>query len=90
MRVAWIAPNGGNFTLNKLKGTGGWISSLETALLESTEDIELGIIFCHSEKLQPIVNEKVTYYPVHRPLESNVQKLYNRWFRNEEKFEDLH
>ena len=88
MRVAWIAPNGGNFTLNKLKGTGGWISSLETALLESTEDVELGIIFCHSEKLQPIVHDKVTYYPVHRPLESNVRKLYNRWFRDEEKFED--
>ena len=88
MKVAWIAPNGGNFTLNKLKGTGGWISSLETALLESIEDVELGIIFFHSEKLQPIVKDRVTYYPVYRPLDNNVQKLYHRWFRDEEKFED--
>lgn len=88
MRVAWIAPNGGNFTLNGLKGTGGWISSLETALLESDKSIELGVVFVHSEDLQPINRDRVTYYPVYRPLESKVQKLYHRWFRSEEKYED--
>ena len=88
MRIAWIAPNGGNFTLNGLKGTGGWISSLETALLECDKDVELGIVFTHSEDVLPIKSDRVTYYPVHRPSESNVQKLYHRWFRREEKYED--
>ena len=64
MRVACVAPNGGNFTLSCLKGTGGWISSMESALLESNEDIELGLVFAHSEKLQPITKGRVTYYPV--------------------------
>ena len=88
MRVAWVAPNGGNFTLSSLKGTGGWISSMESALLESNEDIELGVVFVHSEDLQPIKHDRVTYYPVYRPLENNIQKLYHRWFRDEEKYED--
>ncbi len=89
MRVVWIAPNGGNFTLNKLKGTGGWVSSLETALLEYDNDIELGVVFAHSENVQPVTKGRVTYYPVYRPLENNIQKLYHRWFRNEEKYEDV-
>ena len=88
MRVAWVAPNGGNFTLSSLKGTGGWISSMESSLLESNEDIELGVVFVHSEDLQPIKHDRVTYYPVYRPLENNIQKLYHRWFRDEEKYED--
>ena len=88
MRVAWIAPNGGNFTLSRLKGTGGWISSMESALLESNEDVELGLVFAHSENLQPMTKGRVTYYPVYRPLENNIQKLYHRWFRDEDKYED--
>lgn len=88
MRVAWVAPNGGNFTLSSLKGTGGWISSMESSLLESNEDIELGVVFVHSEDLQPVKHDRVTYYPVYRPLENNIQKLYHRWFRDEEKYED--
>lgn len=88
MRVLWIAPNGGNFTLKKLKGTGGWVSSLETALLEYDNNIELGVVFAHSENLQPIESGRVTYYPVYRPLESKVQKLYYRWLRDEDKYED--
>ena len=88
MRVAWIAPNGGNFTLDSLKGTGGWISSMESALMESREDIELALIFTHPGKTAPIKRGRVTYYPVCRPLENNIQKLWNRWFRNEEQYEE--
>ena len=88
MRILWIAPNGGNYTLKDLIGTGGWVSSLETALIDFSTDVELGIVFLSSKYKETYKNNRVTYFPVYEPLETNLEKLINRWLRDVDKYEN--
>lgn len=79
MKICWIAPNGGNFTLKELKGTGGWISSLESALLEADKTIEIGIVFPYSKNIEPQKIGRVTYYPVYVANKGKIHNLIERW-----------
>lgn len=82
MKICWIAPNGGNFTLKELKGTGGWISSLESALLEADKNIEIGIIFPYNNNIGPKKIGRVTYYPVFVKNKGKVYNQIRRWVKS--------
>lgn len=63
MRVLWIAPNGGNYKNNVVKGTGGWIGALQEELTEKDPDLNLGISFPSSDDKE-VREGNVTYYPI--------------------------
>jgi len=63
MRVLWIAPNGGGYKNNIIKGTGGWIVSLQEELIKKYNNLELGITFPSTEN-NKIQEGNVTYFPV--------------------------
>lgn len=63
MRVLWIAPNGGKYNDNVVKGTGGWIGALQDELIKRDHSIELGITF-PSSKEQVLNDGAVIYYPI--------------------------
>lgn len=83
MRILWIAPNGGRFDLESQKG-GGWISSLEKALVETYPDIELGIAFLSENYSEPVGRDNVTYFPVFKPPVGKCKRLWNRLRRRTE------
>lgn len=88
MRVMWIAPNGGNFSNDKVKGTGGWIGALETALTEVYPDLEFGICFLCAPELAKgnVVRGNVTYIPLANDSGRNpLKKLWLRYTRDEQK-----
>lgn len=63
MRILWLAPNGGNYNSDKIKGTGGWIGALQGYLNRQYPDLEIGIVFGYSESA--VVKEgSTTYFPV--------------------------
>jgi len=63
MRVLWIAPNGGNYKNNILKGTGGWIGALQVELLKYFPELELGIVFpAHETNI--VQDGNISYYPL--------------------------
>ena len=84
MKIAWIAPNGGNYTLSSLKGTGGWISSLESALIENYNELELGIFFVHNLDHTISHNDRVTYVPIYTGKQGNFSKFIERLFNKED------
>ncbi len=63
MRVLWIAPNGGNYKNNIVKGTGGWIGALQEELIKKDSDLNLGISFPSSDDKE-LRDGNVTYYPI--------------------------
>lgn len=83
MRILWIAPSGGRFDLESQKG-GGWISSLEKALVETYPDIELGIAFLSENYSEPVGRDNVTYFPVFKPPVGKCKRLWNRLRRRTE------
>ena len=63
MRILWIAPSGGKFKNKIVKGTGGWIGSLQEELVMRAHNLKLGIAFPSTEDI--VVQEgNVTYYPI--------------------------
>lgn len=63
MRVLWVAPMGGMYKNNVVKGTGGWIGSLQEELTKHNHDIELGITFPSDDDIV-VHNDNVTYFPI--------------------------
>lgn len=63
MRVLWIAPMGGKYRNNVVKGTGGWIGSLQDELIKSVPNLELGITFPSTDN-GVFHDGNVTYYPI--------------------------
>ena len=63
MRVLWIAPNGGKYKSNVIKGTGGWIGALQEELIKIEPDLHLGITFPSSDD-ERLRDGNVTYFPV--------------------------
>lgn len=83
MRIAWIAPNGGNYMGGAVYG--GWVGALESAITELSQDIELGIVFATPHARKPKTVGKVTYVPVYTPVKGNVGKWVERWFSDMDK-----
>lgn len=77
MRVLWVAPNGGCFNLETQKG-GGWISSLEKALVQNYPELELGIVFLSSKSSKPTQRGNVTYFPIYK---QPLKKFKTLWYR---------
>lgn len=74
MRVMWVAGNGGKYKSNVIKGTGGWIGSLQEELLKAVPNLELGITFPSTDST--VVQEgRVSYFPI--PVKSETGK-YNQ------------
>lgn len=86
MRVLWISPNGGNFNSQNLKGTGGWIPSLQNAL-SSIKDLHLAIAFVNNDYDSKVVGNDATYYPIKREKRSNISKLIARYTNGQQKEE---
>lgn len=84
MRILWVAPNGGKYKSQIIKGTGGWIAGLQDALYSFRSDIELGITFFHSFDSEKVIDGNITYLPIlYNYGRSNIEKLYLRYFRKE-------
>lgn len=94
MRVLWAAPNGGCFNLETQKG-GGWISSLEKAIVQKYPDMELGIAFLSGKYSEPTKRGSVTYFPIYKKPLGKLKTLWSRLRRIEEedafviKFEEV-
>lgn len=78
MRVLWIAPNGGMYNNNVVKGTGGWIGALQEALIKRYPDLILGISFPSTVE-QESQDGNVIYYPI-KVKESGKGLQYIRYF----------
>lgn len=65
MKVLWFVNNPSNFKKQDGGYNGcGWISSLEEALTENTEDIDLSVAFILKSEKKKIKKGRVTYYPI--------------------------
>ncbi len=83
MRILWISPNGGNYKLNSVKGSGGWIGSLEYELTRRS-DIELGIAFFHNTDNEVVKSNHITYFPVCIGTNrSKILKLFKAYISKE-------
>ncbi len=87
--MLWLAPNGGNYKNHTVKGTGGWIGSLQDELVKRVPDLELGIIFGSTDSV-PVKEGNVSYFPI-KIREANRVKEYlinglNREVKREKMF----
>lgn len=89
MKVLWIAPNGGNYKNNTIKGTGGWIGALQDVLVKNNPDLELGIIFLHSTDTDRLEDGNVTYLPVKYSKGGSIKRAFNQFFKNQDHKEKL-
>lgn len=77
MKVLWLSKTPGLYPINrKIVGYngGGWISSLQKLLLLDS-DIDLGVVFISSERLDSIQEQNVKYFPIKSHKMSPVKKL---------------
>lgn len=86
MKVLWISPNGGRYDINN-SGSGGWIASLESAILDSTDNIELYITFI-SNKKDIKKNGRVTYIPIFSKNRNKFEKFISHHFNNFNRLEN--
>ena len=82
MRVLWIAPNGGNYKSNTVKGTGGWIGALQDVLIKQVPDLKLGISFLHPTDGERVEDGNVTYLPVQYSKGRGIKKALSHLFDN--------
>ncbi len=88
MRVLWISSSGGNYKSKSLYDTANWVGALQKALLDRS-DVELAITFPHPSDSEPIVDGRVTYYPVIRKTgRGKFGQLLFRYFGDARKEED--
>ena len=90
MRVLWFANTPGlsqHHLNNKISG-GGWISSLQSAV-ENSSGIELGFVFYHDGVLTPFTGGKTHYYPVRKIGFSKKKRMLHRITRKTEYQENL-
>lgn len=86
MRVLWVAPNGGLYKQNVIKGTGGWIGTVQKGIMQLIPDLELGIVF-KSQENGHLKESSVSYYPVSYHQGSLVSKVANNLLQSEIKRE---
>lgn len=72
MRVLWLSPTP---SLYDEKKYGGWIASLEDAIRQYGQDIELGIAFQYSKNNEKKTAGSVTYFPINRKENSILNKI---------------
>lgn len=78
-----MAPNGGLYKANVIKGTGGWIGTLQNCIMHQIPELELGITF-KSNDTEYIHESSVYYYPVSYHSGNSWSKLANRLFLSED------
>lgn len=82
MRVLWIAPNGGLYKQGIVKGTGGWIGSLQKEIMQQLPNLELGIAFKSHDNVV-IKDSSITYFPVSYHSGGQLSKITSRLFLSE-------
>ena len=90
LRVLWFAGTPG-LSANYLKvsiASGGWISSLQSAL-GNIGHCQLGFVFYSEEPIAPFEYEGTWYYPVQKLGNSKKKRLLNRLTRRTEYDENL-
>lgn len=86
MRVLWLAPNGGNFKNNTIKGTGGWIGALQKELSQRYPELELGIAFGHTNS-EVIREGNTTYFPICTSKKGRLKNALSAVLSSEKKRE---
>ena len=81
MKVLWIAPNGGNYKSNTVKGTGGWIGALQDVLINKIPNLKLGISFLHPTDCEIIEDGNVTYLPVQYSKGGSIKRVFCQFFK---------
>lgn len=66
MRILWYTNTPCLYKQNNAYNGGGWLSSLQTMLM-NREEVELGIAFSLDGEEEKIIEEGVTYYPLRFP-----------------------
>lgn len=74
MRILWISPNGGGYKQNSVKGSGGWIRSLQEELVRRCPELELGLAF-ESTDSEPVKEGKISYFPICTRKDGIIGKL---------------
>jgi glycosyltransferase involved in cell wall biosynthesis len=78
MKVLWFSntpANSDEFLGNELKGTGGWLKSLDSKLQEK---IDLHIAFYSADKMDNFRYHKTCYYPIHINKRNLIYKITDR------------
>ena len=78
MKVLWFVNTSGNSRITNSNNRGGWISSLETAILENT-NIELSLAF-PSDILYYKKIERVFYHGLKVKHNTKLKRLFQRYF----------
>jgi glycosyltransferase involved in cell wall biosynthesis len=79
MKVLWFSntpANSDEFFNSRLKGTGGWLKSLDIKLQEK---VDLHIVFYNKSKINNFKYLKSNYYPIHLGEKNLVEKLFDRF-----------
>lgn len=80
MKVLIISPSKGLYDSQTEGYNGvGWVASLQK-YLEKEADIELAFTFVTPQPLQKEKRGNTTYYPIHIPDRSGLEKLYYYWY----------
>jgi len=80
MKVLWFSntpANSDEFLGNELKGTGGWLKSLDSRLQEK---INLHISFYSINKIDNFKFLNTSYYPIHKNKRNIINKIKDRIF----------
>jgi glycosyltransferase involved in cell wall biosynthesis len=79
MKVLWFSntpANSDEFLGKELKGTGGWLKSLDTILQEK---VDLHIAFYSNDKIDNFAHLKTSYYPIHKKSRNFIDKVKDRF-----------
>lgn len=79
MKVLWFSntpANSDEFLHNELKGTGGWLKSLDTKLQEK---VDLHIAFYTNDKTENFSYLNTAYYPIHKASRNFIDKITDRF-----------
>jgi glycosyltransferase involved in cell wall biosynthesis len=79
MKVLWFSntpANSDEFLGKQLKGTGGWMKSLDKKL---QDNVDLHIAFYSNEKIDDYRYLKTSYYPIHKRSRNFIEKVLYRF-----------
>ena len=79
MKVLWFSntpANSDEFLGNDLKGTGGWLKSLDSKLQDK---LDLHIAFYSNGETDNFRHLKTSYYPIHKASRNFIDKIKDRF-----------
>jgi glycosyltransferase involved in cell wall biosynthesis len=95
MKILWFAnsPCGASSKLNPSLYFGGWLTSLETELVQK-ENISLSVCFYNGEIIEPFFYNKTKYYPIYRTRSGSkfgrfINRLINKSSKNDQDLQKL-